>query len=49
MTIVSTIGLIVFEIMVWSVLVSTIIYILLKLYNGVIASLPLLAVKRTSL
>jgi len=40
MTIVSTIGLLVFEIMVWTILVSTIIYILLKLYNGVIASLP---------
>jgi hypothetical protein len=40
MTIVSTIGLIIFEITVWSVLVSVIIYILLKLYNGVIASLP---------
>lgn len=40
MTIFSTIGLLVFEIMVWSVLVSTIIYILLKLYTGVIASLP---------
>ena len=40
MTIVSTIGLLVFEILIWAILVSTIIYILLKLYNGVIASLP---------
>ncbi len=40
LTIASTIGLIVFEIIVWSVLVSTIVYILLKLYNGVIVSLP---------
>jgi len=40
MTIYSTIGLLVFEIMVWTILFSTIIYILLKLYNGVIASLP---------
>jgi hypothetical protein len=40
MTIVSTIGLILFEIMFWIVLVSSIIYILLKLYTGVVASLP---------
>ncbi|MBO0602165.1 YufK family protein [Sporosarcina sp. E16_3] len=45
MTIFSTIGLLVFEIMVWTVLVSTIIYILLKLYNGVIASLPFIGSK----
>ena len=45
MTIVSTIGLLVFEITVWAVLVSTIIYILLKLYNGVIASLPFIGNK----
>jgi len=45
MTIVSTIGLLVFEIMVWTILVSTIIYILLKLYNGVIASLPFIGSK----
>jgi hypothetical protein len=40
MTIMRTIGLIIFEITIWSVLLSTIVYILLKLYNGVIASLP---------
>ncbi|MEK4404588.1 MULTISPECIES: YufK family protein [Sporosarcina] len=45
MTIVSTIGLLVFEILVWAILVSTIIYILLKLYNGVIASLPFIGSK----
>ncbi|AMQ05363.1 YufK family protein [Sporosarcina sp. resist] len=45
MTIVSTIGLLVFEILVWAILVSTIIYILLKLYNGVIASLPFMGSK----
>lgn len=45
MTIVSTIGLLIFEIMVWTILVSTIIYILLKLYNGVIASLPFIDTK----
>ncbi|WP_318616889.1 YufK family protein [Sporosarcina sp. YIM B06819] len=42
MTIGRTIGLIVFEIIIWAVLISTIVYILLKLYNGVIASLPFL-------
>ena len=46
MTIVRTVGLIVFEIIIWSVLISTIIYILLKLYNGVIASLPFLGNKK---
>ncbi len=45
MTIISTIGLLVFEIMIWTILVSTIIYILLKLYNGVIASLPFIGSK----
>lgn len=45
MTIVSTIGLLFFEILVWAILVSTIIYILLKLYNGVIASLPFIGSK----
>ncbi len=40
MSIVSTIGILFFEIIIWGVLVSGIIYILLKLYNGVIASLP---------
>jgi Family of unknown function (DUF5366) len=42
MTIGRTVGLIIFEITIWSVLISTIVYILLKLYNGVIASLPFL-------
>jgi len=45
MTIVNTIGLLIFEIMVWTILISTIIYILLKLYNGVIASLPFIGSK----
>lgn len=40
MTIGSTVGLIFFEIIVWSVFLFTIIYILLRLYNGVMASLP---------
>lgn len=38
----STIGLIVFEITIWGVLLAVVIYILLKLYNGVLASLPFL-------
>lgn len=46
MTMTSTIGLIIFEIIVWSVLISILIYIVLKLYNGVIASLPFGDAKR---
>lgn len=42
MTVTSTIGLLVFEITVWSVFLSIIIYILLRLYNGLMASLPFL-------
>ncbi|MFS0576553.1 YufK family protein [Sporosarcina sp. 179-K 3D1 HS] len=42
MTVTSTIGLLVFEITIWSVFLSIIIYILLRLYNGLIASLPFL-------
>jgi len=42
MTLASTIGLIVFEFTIWSAFISIIIYILLRLYNGVIASLPLI-------
>lgn len=45
LTITSTIGLIAFEIIVWSVLISMLIYIVLKLYNGVIASLPFIEPK----
>lgn len=46
MPLISTIGLIFFEIISWSILISIIAYILLKLYNGVIASLPFLDVKK---
>lgn len=42
MTVASTIGLLVFEITIWSAFLSIIIYILLRLYNGLIASLPFL-------
>ena len=41
MTVMNTIGLIAFEIIVWSLFISCILYVLLKLYNGVIASLPI--------
>lgn len=40
MTFFSTIGLIMFEVIMWGGFVSMIVYILLKLYNGVLASLP---------
>lgn len=42
MTLSSTMGLVVFEIIVWAVFLSTVIYIVIKLYNGMIASLPFL-------
>lgn len=37
----SMIGLIAFEVMLWGASISGVIYILIKLYNGVLASLPL--------
>lgn len=40
MSMINTFGLLFFEIFIWGILVSGIVYILLKLYNGVIASLP---------
>lgn len=40
MTMSSMIGLLFFEILVWSIFLSSVIYIVLKLYNGVLASLP---------
>ena len=42
LTVFSTIGLLVFEILVWGVLLSVFIYIILKLYNGILASLPVI-------
>lgn len=42
MSISSTLGLIVFEIITWSVFISVVVFILLKLYNGIMASLPFL-------
>lgn len=41
MSVPSMIGLIAFEVIAWGILISSVIYILLKLYNGVLASLPL--------
>lgn len=41
MTVMSTVGLLVFEIIIWGTILSVIIYILLKLYNGILASLPI--------
>lgn len=41
MSLASMIGLIAFEVMMWGVLLSVVIYISLKLYNGVLASLPI--------
>ncbi|AYC29947.1 DUF5366 family protein [Paenisporosarcina cavernae] len=37
-----TLGLILFEILTWSIFVSMILYVFFKLYNGIIASLPFL-------
>lgn len=42
LNIASLIGMIVFEIIMWSVLIVLILYVLLKLYNGLMASLPFL-------
>lgn len=36
------IGLIAFEIIAWSLFIAFVMYVLIKLYNGIIASLPLL-------
>lgn len=40
MTVLGLMGLIVFEIVVWTVFMAAIIFVLLKLYNGILASLP---------
>ncbi|WP_194841536.1 YufK family protein [Sporosarcina obsidiansis] len=36
-----TVGLIFFQIVVWSVLLAVIVYIVIRLYNGLLASIPL--------
>jgi hypothetical protein len=35
-----TIGLLIFELFMWTILFSLLVYVILKLYNGVLASLP---------
>lgn len=42
MTLTGTLGLVMFEIIVWSLFLALVIYVILKLYNGIIASLPFL-------
>lgn len=42
MSMFGTVGLIMFEILVWSLFLALVIYVIIKLYNGVIASLPFL-------
>lgn len=42
MTTSGMIGMILFEIVVWSLFITFVMYVLLKLYNGLIASLPFL-------
>ncbi|MFJ7827483.1 DUF5366 family protein [Psychrobacillus sp. NPDC096623] len=42
MSLVGTLGLVMFEIIVWSLFLALVIYIIIKLYNGIVASLPFL-------
>lgn len=42
MTLIGTLGLVMFEIIVWSLFLALVIYVIIKLYNGIIASLPFL-------
>lgn len=35
-----TIGLLIFELIMWTILLTLIVYVVLKLYNGILASLP---------
>lgn len=35
-----TIGLLIFELFMWTILLTFIVYVVLKLYNGILASLP---------
>ncbi len=42
MSMIGTLGLIMFEIIVWSLFLALVIYVVFKLYNGIIASLPFL-------
>lgn len=40
MSISGTVGLIIFELLIWLTLLTAIIYVVIKLYNGILASLP---------
>lgn len=40
LTLSGTVGLIFFEILIWAILIAFICYVVLKLYNGILASLP---------
>ncbi|PPA69999.1 DUF5366 family protein [Jeotgalibacillus proteolyticus] len=42
LTAAGTLGLILFELIVWSALLSSVIYVIVRLYNGLMASLPIL-------
>ncbi|WP_144513940.1 DUF5366 family protein [Bacillus sp. FJAT-22090] len=42
MSLLGTVGLIMFEIIIWSLFLALILYAIIKLYNGIIASLPFL-------
>ena len=42
MSLIGTLGLVMFEIIIWSLFMTLVIYIIIKLYNGIIASLPFL-------
>lgn len=48
MNVLSTIGMVIFEIVIWSVFIAFILYVLLKLYNGLMASLPFLDENKSS-
>ncbi|MFP5303980.1 DUF5366 family protein, partial [Cobetia sp. SIMBA_158] len=40
LTMSGTVGLLVYEILFWSILMTLIMYVVLKLFNGILASLP---------
>jgi hypothetical protein len=42
MSLVGTLGIVMFEIIIWSLFIALVIYIIIKLYNGIVASLPFL-------
>lgn len=42
MSMMGTVGLIMFEIIIWSLLITLVVYVSIKLFNGIMASLPFL-------